>query len=237
MPDTTATIEILLRWFHFLAGITWIGLLYFFNLINVPLMKALDGPTKGKVIPKLLPPTLWWFRHSAWVTVLMGFVYYAFIIVPGDPAGSAHSVVVTWLVVTVSAWLAMWALIKFRSWAVGQGKLLAVCIGLVILAHAYLILRLCGGPGHSSRALSIGIGGGMGVMMMLNVWMLIWPGQRRIIDWTRENAEKGTAIPPEAAVLGRRAFLASRTNFWLSIPMLFFMAAASHYQILARFTE
>jgi uncharacterized membrane protein len=66
------------------------------------------------------------------------------------------------------------------------------------------------------------------------VWGIIWPHQKRIIAWTYENAEKGTAIPPESAKLARRAFLASRMNTWLSIPMLFFMAAASHYQIFGR---
>jgi len=234
MPDASATVEILLRVFHIAAGITWIGLLYFFNLVNVPLMKALDGPTKGKVIPLLLPRALWWFRHGAWVTVMMGVIYYAIIV---TPEAGAHQVLGVWLVVTIAAWFAIWGLIKYRAWPVGQGKLLAVAVGVVVLVHAILILKLCGGPGHTSRALSIGLGGGMGVIMMMNVWMIIWPGQRRIIYRARDTAEKGTAIPPESAVFARRAFLASRTNFWLSIPMLFFMASASHYQILACFTE
>ena len=56
-PDGDALLRIGFRWFHFVAGVTWIGLLYFFNLVNVPVMKALDGPTKGKVIPQLLPRT------------------------------------------------------------------------------------------------------------------------------------------------------------------------------------
>ena len=234
MPDSAATFEVILRWFHFMAGITWIGLLYFFNLVNVPLMKALDGPTKGKVIPQLLPRALWWFRHAAWVTVLMGFIYFVYIV---NPEAGHHMVLAIWLVATIAAWLVMWAIIKNGAWPAGQGKILAVVLGVVVVAHAIVILKLCGGPGHTSRALSIGIGGGMGTMMMLNVWMIIWPGQRRIIDWTRENAEKGTPIPPESAVWARKAFLASRTNFWMSIPMLFFMAAASHYQILSMFTE
>jgi uncharacterized membrane protein len=234
MPDASATLEVLLRWFHCLAGITWIGLLYFFNLVNVPLMKALDGPTKGKVIPQLLPRALWWFRHGAWVTVLMGLIYYAIILNP-EPGG--HMVLGIWIVLTCVAWLAMWAVIKNGAWPVGQGKILAIVIGVIVVVHAAILLKIGGGPGHTSRGLAIGIGGGMGLMMMLNVWMIIWPNQRRIIDATRDNAEKGTAMPPEAAAWGRKAFLASRTNFWLSIPMLFFMASASHYQILARFTE
>ena len=60
------------RWIHLLAGITWIGLLYFFNLINAAFLKSLDGPTKNIVIPKLMPSALNWFRHGATVTVLAG---------------------------------------------------------------------------------------------------------------------------------------------------------------------
>ena len=67
---------ILLRWIHFLAGITWIGLLYFFNLINAAFLKSLDGPTKNAVIPKLMPSALNWFRHGATVTVLAGILLY-----------------------------------------------------------------------------------------------------------------------------------------------------------------
>ena len=67
---------LLFRWIHFLAGIVWIGLLYFFNLINAAFLKSLDGPTKNIVIPKLMPAALNWFRHGATVTVLAGIVLY-----------------------------------------------------------------------------------------------------------------------------------------------------------------
>ncbi len=70
---------LLLRWAHFLAGITWIGLLYFFNLINAAFLKSLDGPTKNIVIPKLMPAALNWFRHGATVTVLAGIVLYLYL--------------------------------------------------------------------------------------------------------------------------------------------------------------
>jgi uncharacterized membrane protein len=52
--DFNTNFLMLMRWIHFLAGITWIGLLYFFNLVNVPLMKELDATTKGKVMPALM---------------------------------------------------------------------------------------------------------------------------------------------------------------------------------------
>jgi uncharacterized membrane protein len=70
---------LLLRWTHFLAGIVWIGLLYFFNLINAAFLKSLDGPTKNIVIPKLMPAALNWFRHGATITVLAGIVLYLYL--------------------------------------------------------------------------------------------------------------------------------------------------------------
>src|SRR5438046_7584188 len=70
---------VVIRWLHFLAGITWIGLLYFFNVVNAGFMKSLDGPTKNIVIPKLMPAALNWFRHGATVTVLAGIVLYLYL--------------------------------------------------------------------------------------------------------------------------------------------------------------
>src|SRR2546430_4682557 len=85
LPDGNATFLMLLRWIHFLAGITWIGLLYFFNLVNVPFMKELDAPTKGKVIPSLMPRALWWFRWAAVVTVVAGVALFGKNIGAGAP--------------------------------------------------------------------------------------------------------------------------------------------------------
>ncbi|MBI4168630.1 MAG: urate hydroxylase PuuD [Acidobacteria bacterium] len=228
MPDVNATVEMLLRWIHSLAGITWIGLLYFFNLVNVPLMKALDAPTKGKVIPELMPRALWWFRHGSWVTVLAGIIYY-YLIVRAEP--SHGKVLGLWMVLSVAAWGAIYALLRPSKGALNKGTILGVCVAIVALVLSWLIVRLNGGEGHTSRALSVGIGGGLGVIMMLNVWGIIWRNQKKIIAWTVENASKGTPIPAESGTLARQVFLASRTNFWLSIPMLFFMGAATHYPI------
>jgi uncharacterized membrane protein len=63
-----------IRWVHFVAGITWIGLLYWFNLVNVPFQRVLDASVKPQVNPLLLTRALAWFRHSAWVTVLAGLL-------------------------------------------------------------------------------------------------------------------------------------------------------------------
>ena len=66
-------------------------------------------------------------------------------------------------------------------------------------------------------------------MMMLNAWGVVWRIQKRLIAWTKANAENGTPMPEQAQRMARMAFLMSRANAYLSIPMLFFMGAASHY--------
>src|ERR1700732_5547362 len=82
------------RWLHFVGGITWLGLLYFFNLINVPFMKELDPITRGKVFPALMSRALWWFRIAAVITVLAGLAYWGSIVASdarnaGATAGTA----------------------------------------------------------------------------------------------------------------------------------------------------
>jgi uncharacterized membrane protein len=153
------------RWIHFLAGITWIGLLYFFNLINAAFMKSLDGPTKNIVIPKLMPSALNWFRHGATVTVLAGLILYF-----------------------------------------------------------YLYSK--GGTG----AIALGIGGLLGIIMMANVHAVIWPNQKKIIAAVSQAAAGGPPPPAEMAQWGKTALIASRINFLLSIPMLLFMGAGSHFK-------
>ena len=64
-PDIHELARITFRWFHFVAGVTWIGLLYFFNLVNVPLQKKLDPETKKKVNPDLLLPAYYSGRNLA----------------------------------------------------------------------------------------------------------------------------------------------------------------------------
>ena len=155
-------VGVITRWFHFLAGITWIGLLYFFNLINAAFLKSLEGPTKNIVIPKLMPSALNWFRHGATVTVLAGIVL-------------------------------------------------------------YMKYYMNGGTG----AYALGIGGLLGIIMMVNVHAIIWPNQKKVIAAVTAAAQ-GTPAPAEMAQWGRTALLASRVNFMLSIPMLFFMGAGSH---------
>ncbi len=168
---------ILLRWFHFLAGIAWIGMLYYFNLVQTPFFATeLGGQARSAVVRGLVPNALWWFRWGAMFTFLTG-----------------------WLIV----------LTKFAEASAGTHG--------ALLSSGYMTLILTGGL--------------LGTLMWANVWFVIWPAQQVVIKSAGQVAGGGQAIP-EAAARGARAGLASRTNTLFSIPMLFFMGSASHFQSL-----
>src|SRR5579864_9212034 len=108
MPSITGkeAAQLILRWFHFIAGITWIGLLYFFNLVNVPFMKQVDAAAKPKIFQNLTLPALNWFRWSALVTVFVGFWYWAqFLVAPDaqregvNPGSTIGFFLLLWIVV------------------------------------------------------------------------------------------------------------------------------------------
>jgi len=226
--DWQTNVTFLLRWIHLLAGITWIGLLYWFNLVNVNFQKELDAAVKGKVNPPLLTRSLFWFRHGAALTVLSGVIYYAILLNSENIDAKMGVVLGVWIV----TWLVL-ALLYRMAVAGGflkDGRVLAVVIALVVLAAAWVVV-LSIRQGGSNRTMAIGVGGGLGIMMFMNVWMIIWPLQKKIIAATRATAESGTPAPADVPKWARRAFLASRTNAWLSIPMLFFMGAASHFPV------
>jgi uncharacterized membrane protein len=165
--------EFLLRWLHYLGGITWIGLLYYFNFVQGPFMAEADPATKSTATQKLVPRALRWFRGGALLTLLTGILIIAKRL-GESPLGAA-------------AWSTPWAI-------------------------------------------TILTGGLFGTLMFLNVVFVIWPKQQIVIASAMAAASGGqaNAAAPAAA---RRAFLASRTNVVLSIPMLFFMGAASHFPL------
>ena len=227
--------RILMRWFHFVAGVTWIGLLYFFNLVNVPLQKGLDAETKKKVNPELLGRALWYFRWGAVVTVLFGLGYYVMYILKPDVGNaevlghadiSGHMLALVWLAIPIVTFFVEYLVIK-KVPALGKdGRVFAVFILILIVAMSWGILcwlngglTVNGESFASNKTLSIGVGGAYGVIMLLNVWGIIWPNNKKILA----GLAGGPAAPPE---LARQAFLASRTNAWLSLPMLLFMATS-----------
>jgi uncharacterized membrane protein len=163
----------LLRWFHFLAGITWIGMLYYFNFVQTPFFASAEPAVRtGMIAGSLVGRALWWFRWGAMLTFITGWLYLLHMIF-GRYGG----------------------LLPFFSQPYGW---------------------------------AIFIGGILGSLMWFNVWFIIWPAQQVVIASATQVSKGGQAIP-EAAARGQRAGFASRTNTLLSIPMLFFMGAASHF--------
>ncbi|MGV8933515.1 MAG: urate hydroxylase PuuD [Gallionellaceae bacterium] len=148
------------RWFHLMAGVMWIGLLYYFNFVQVAAVKAATADNTNAGIAKhVAPRALLFFRWSALVT-----------------------------------------------WLTGSA-----------LLGAHFVAAFTFKPGYAF----IGMGAWLGTIMLINVWTLIWMNQKKILGIvSATDAEKVTAR--------RVAFLASRTNTMLSIPMLFFMAASAH---------
>lgn len=232
--DTATNALILLRWIHFLAGITWIGLLYFFNLVNVPFQKKLDSAVRAKVVPILMPRALWWFRWSSVVTVLAGLSYWMNIV--SSDAHNAHAsggrAIWSFFLLWTLAFAVEMGLLMSPPDALRKPVVLGTISGLAVAAAAWLFLSLNSDGWESNRLLAIGIGGGLGWFMMLNVWGVIWRMQKRMIRWTAENP--GAVMPPPLARMARITFLASRLNFVLSIPMLLFMGIASHYPVFGR---
>jgi len=148
------------RWIHLMAGVMWIGLLYYFNFIQVPALKAAAADNTAAGITKhIAPNALLFFRWAALVTWIAG----------------------------------------------------ATLLGSNFVAAFTLHTGL----------VAIGIGAWLGTIMLFNVWVLIWPNQQKVLGMK-------PASDQEKAKARRVAFLASRTNTMLSIPLLFFMAAGAH---------
>jgi uncharacterized membrane protein len=159
-------------WLHVLAGITWIGLLYYFNFVQVPALAeavADEGGPGGAGITKYVAPrALWWFRWGA-----------------------------------VGTWLTGAA-------ALGHYR---------IFADAFMLGL--GGESLNVQAMLIGIGAWLGTIMLFNVWVLIWPNQKKVLGIVEASAD-------EIARAKRVALLASRTNTMLSVPMLMSMVGYGH---------
>jgi len=235
-PDVASLARTILRWSHFVAGIAWIGLLYFFNLINVPVQKGLDAETKKKVNPDMLGRTLWWFRWGAVVTVFVGLTYFAMYILKPDVTNAnilgngninIWYVLFFWLGYPVLLFLIEFLIIKKVPALTKDGRVFAIVMFLLVALFTWGLIgfftsSLTAGTESfaSNKSYSIGIGGAYGVLMLLNVWGIIWPNNKRILAAT---AGTGPAAAPE---LARQAFLASRTNAWLSLPMLLFMGTS-----------
>lgn len=228
--------EIVLRWIHIVAGIIWIGLLYFVVLIGTPTLKGLEDSTRRTVYPVLISRVMLWVRWSALITVLVGLRYYTILLQIDAQNSGQPRLLGRWLGEWFLVWLVAYALIYALqmpfSGRLGNGWSRAILITIVVIAASWVILELNAAPDVSNAHLCISVGGGLGLLMMMNAWGIIWRVQKRMIQWTRASVESGTPIPEKAAKMVRFSNIATRTAFWLSFPMLFFMAAAEHYPFL-----
>jgi len=151
------------RWLHVFFGILWIGLLYYFNFVQIRKMPDIPAELKPAVSKYIAPEALFWFRWAAVATVVMGLA------IAGVRGYSAET----------------------------------------------LSLGLAGGydPGLDRQYTLLGLGMWLGIIMMLNVWGIIWPNQKRALGIVEADADT-------KAKAARMAMLGSRTNLLLSIPML-----------------
>lgn len=156
----------LVVWLHVFFGIIWIGLLYYFNFIQVPAVGAAladeGGPGPAAINKYVAPRALWWFRWGALLT-----------------------------------------------WLSGAAALEVMGIGL---KNAFTL---------SGGGQIIGIGAWLGTIMLFNVWVLIWPNQKKILGMVEASADeiaKGKVV----------ALMASRSNTFLSIPMIMCMVGQGH---------
>jgi len=156
----------LARWFHFIFGVMWIGLLYYFNFVQVASLKEANADGTGAGITKyVLPRALWYFRWAAVWTWVMGAILLGTL----SPDGSAFVKAFT-----------------FQAPYTG-----------------------------------IGIGAWLGTIMLFNVWVFIWPNQKKILGIV-------PATDDEKAAARKTAGRASRINFILSIPVIMCMGGQSH---------
>lgn len=222
MDQVSPWIQLVLRWAHVVTGIIWIGHLYFFNWVNIPFQGKMEGPTKKLVNPELLPRALYWFRWGAawtWITgmFLAALIYYHGRIVFEDPTkGNAF----LWLGIVVVL-LAVGFVIYNAIMKALPNKDVAAMICLVLFAAVYLFLAYVGK--FSGRALYIHAGVIFGTMMAGNVWMVIWPNQKKIITALKE----GSPLAPDSPEV-KIAGLRSRHNTFMSVPLIFTMIS-NHY--------
>jgi uncharacterized membrane protein len=231
--DITTNLQLVLRWAHFLAGITWVGLGYFFVLVGAPWQAELDGGVRRQAAPALLRRALWWFRWSSVATVLVGLWLWMMEVgidrrIAGESGGT---VVWSFFALWTCAYIIYMGVLMAPADVLHRGPVLAIITAVLVLGAAYAFLRINSHGWETNRMLAIGIGGGIGWFMMFNVWGIVWRFQKRLVRWTAE----GT-MPAEAPRMARLSSLAAKTNFWLSFPMLFFMAAASHYPLFGILT-
>lgn len=214
--NVSAVLDLIFRWTHVVAGIAWIGHLYFFNFVNSQVVKTYDADSKRKVIPELMPRALYWFRWGAaytWITgiLLLGIVIYmGGVIVPAESGLAPRAASLIGLGLLVVGFLVYDVLWK----AMAKNEQAGVAVSFVLVVIVLFVMSLI----FSKRAVYIQMGAIFGTIMAANVWMRIWPAQRKIIA-----ATKAAAAPDPA--LAATAGLRSKHNTYMSVPLVFTMVS------------
>jgi uncharacterized membrane protein len=219
-PELNNWMQLVFRWIHVIAGIMWIGHLWFFNFVNAQVAKTYDADSKKKVIPELMPRALYWFRWGAAYTfitgiLLLGLVYYmGGSLVPQYGArvsvGLGSGISLGILIVGFLIYDVLWKAMAKQEMA-GMAISFVLVVGIAFGLSQIFI----------GRAVLIHIGGLFGTIMAANVWMRIWPNQRRIIAAIKEGKAPDAAWPAMAG-------LRSKHNTYMSMPLIFLMIS-NHY--------
>ena len=204
-------LQFIFRWLHVFVGVIWIGHLYFFNFVNAQMTAKLDGATKAKVVPELMPRALYWFRWGAawtWITgvVLLLLVFYHGGLTELGSGGAIAMVAVTFLAVFV--YDALW-----NSGLKSNVRAAAIVSFLLLSVSVWAFVTI---GGFDPRSVLIHTGAMFGTMMAFNVWFRIWPAQQRIIAAVKAGDAPAAADP---ALAGLR----SKHNTYLSLPLLWAM--------------
>ncbi|HZI94312.1 MAG TPA: urate hydroxylase PuuD [Patescibacteria group bacterium] len=213
-------INLAFRWLHVVAGVMWIGHLYFFNFVNAQLAKTYDADSKKKVIPELMPRALYWFRWGAAWTWISGIVLFGLVYSMGGTLVPAESQMTPGMATALSlAALAVGFLVYDLLWKspIKSNQVAGTVVSLALLTVTAWGLSTI----LSTRAVFIVIGAILGTIMASNVWMRIWPSQRKII------AAIKAGQAPDAALVGL-AGMRSKHNTYMSVPLILLMVS-NHY--------
>ena len=213
------------KWLHIIAGVMWIGLLYFFNFINGHVVATMDGDTKKKIVPELMPRTLYWFRWGAawtWFTgiILLYIIFWSGSLSMGATSESSmmvggEGVVNMWShIMLLVTFLAVFVYDFLYKSSLARNTRLVTIVSFLLIAGIEYAMIHCGQFGY--RAFNIHIGAMFGTMMAFNVWFRIWPAQQRIITAIRDGEAPDGA---DAALAGLR----SKHNTYMSVPLIWTM--------------
>ena len=221
-------IEPIFKWLHIIAGIIWIGLLYFFNWINGHVVATMDADTKKKVVPELMPRTLYWYRWCAaftWITgfVLLLVIYYhqGYLFDAGSPENFDTSS--KWgfpaYVMIALTFFAVFAYDALYQSQIASNVRVVTVISFVVLGAIVFLMKDYAGFGY--RGFNIHLGTLFGTNMAFNVWFRIWPAQKKIITAIKNGeAPDGNLV----ALAGLR----SKHNTYMSVPLIWAMINEHH---------